>query len=456
MDDWDDDWDDDKEDWDDDMDDCDDDCDVCDDDWDVWVNVEDNQDDDNRDEDDAVLNYIPGFAINVWNLDAYSALFFYNAFTVKEEICNKLIDLAITKTAKFIKPHDYIIALDVYNVVQRLPRTFIRSFFKIYETDPLHYSQLLSSLERGDEREFVNLFHEHYLVLLKEHYSFLRLALSYFDIFSLQSKTLPNMKEYLSNEYDFPYESYSNEMKYIVSECSNMIESFNDHVPEITRVLEISNQSNSDNNEMKLVTQTTPQEETIIRPESILMKLEAEDNDIPSCISGNGIHKRFDVNKLVEYLTSTNKFTDKIFVEKRNISDGFDVKECLTYFFFPYDETIRRRIRENSFNTDFNLKWEGCHLSSLKCLIRLLFNKKKDATAENVIDTSTSDFISREFVSKQDNKSPIWVPVRKVFGKDGKLTVHSGIIAKTTSDETKKIIETEIRAIAKIVFDCKK
>ena len=171
-------------------------------------------------------------------------------------------------------------------------------------------------------------------------------------------------------------------------------------------------------------------------------------------ISHSEINKKYDVNKLVSYLTSTNEHTDIVFVEKDEKDENeYDEKDCLTYFFHPFDETIRRKISEKSFRPDFKLEWKGRHAVSLKCLVRLLLNTKEWHKLEDVFDSTVEDRLSRENVSMQDDKSPIWKPVMKVFGKNA---IYNAGIDKKSSQATIEKNEDEIKAIINIVLACKK
>lgn len=80
-------------------------------------------------------------------------------------------------------------------------------------------------------------------------------------------------------------------------------------------------------------------------------------------------------------------------------------------------------------------------------------NTEKWAEAEDVFDPAMDDRLSQEYVSIQDNKSPIWKPVTEVFGKKA---IYNARIDKEASDKTIKANEKEIKEIINIVFECKK
>lgn len=169
-------------------------------------------------------------------------------------------------------------------------------------------------------------------------------------------------------------------------------------------------------------------------------------------VSIPGINKRFDLKKLVKYLTSKNELSDLVFVESVNNNEQ-DVEDCLTYFFDSYNDEIKNIIKEGTFNKEFKLKWNA-HAASLRLLIRLLLNNKKGATVENVIDLNNkkSSYISDEYVDQLSNDSGIWPNVAYVFGYD-----EDGIRTSTIKDNRNKGMNIEsLRTIAKIVFSCKK
>ena len=174
--------------------------------------------------------------------------------------------------------------------------------------------------------------------------------------------------------------------------------------------------------------------------------------DTTCYLSSDTIHKRFDVSKLVTLLTSKNEFTDKSYVELGE-DNNQSLKDCLTYFFFPDDDIIKNKIENHEFNVKFKLRWKGRHAVSLKCLVRLLSNTKEWKSVKDVYDENADDRLSRENVSMQDDKSPIWKPVTEVFGK--KAISNAGIDEKA-SNKTIETNEREIKEIIKIVFECKK
>ena len=380
-----------------------------------------------------------------YKIDYYTALFFCNVFTSNEEVCTKLVNTALKEIIDYFKPYEHASAMDAYHLAQQLPLNFVRAFFHFYEQDSLRYSQLISSLLYGDAQEFVKLFHETIFEQFKQHYYFLSLALDYFELFSKQSGKLPKVINYLSNEQEFPADYNSSIIAdYMLGYLGDYLQMtlFEEQIPEMPRYFGIdtpdacANGTISQNHEKTNKAGFNP--------------LRSNNKESVCYISHGEINKKYDLKKLVRYLTSINEFIDKILVE--TVNSEIKVEDCLTYFFYPFDENIRSKIREKSFYPDFRLKWGGRHLSSLKALIRLLTNTKEDATVENVFDSSEGDRLSRDYVSLRDDKSRIWKPVEKVFGK----TVYNANINKKASPDTISKNESEIQAIIKIVFACKK
>lgn len=389
---------------------------------------------------------VPKIAAQAHCLDCYTASYFTIVFTENEDFCKMLVDSALNNVIHFFKPYNSSTAMDAYHLAKQLPRNFIRVLFCSYEQDTLRYSHLLSSLEYGDEREFVNLFHDSNFLLFREHYYFLYVALAYYKLYTQQSNVLPDMREYISTEYDYPYYSYSQEIRSIIADYLEKREGIDSNlIPEMSRVLSFNSFNKLDVDQEQSVEEDINQE---------LKKQQVKKKDIVCFVAHAEINKRYDVTKLVEYLTTTNEFTDIIFVE-RGDKDEYDVKDCLKYFFYPYDETIRRKIQEKKFSPDFQLEWKGRHAVSLRCLVRLLLNAntEKWAEAEDVFDPAMDDRLSQEYVSLQDNKSPIWKPVTKVFSKNA---IYNARIEKKASDKTIKANEKEIKEIINIVFACKK
>ena len=397
---------------------------------------------------DICINDEAPIAYKIFYLEYFTAALFQSILSSDEETCSKLINSILNETTHFFKPYDYVTASDAYNMAQQLPRILVRTFFRYYEPDIIRYSQLLSSLLYEDEREFITRFHEGNFRLFSQHYNFLRLALDYFKLFSQQSQILPDISKYISEKYEYPYHDFAICMNRISEDAINMMyRNRSKDLPKMSRDLsEYFTQMNV--NDTELIGHNEQTENGGI---SILVNNKQLSNNQTVCYVSHGeINKKYDVKELVRYLSSINEYIDKILVE--TVNNENNVEDCLTYFFYPYDENIRSKIREKSFNPDFKLKWGGRHLSSLKALIRLLTNTNEDATVENVFDSSEGDCLSRDYVSLRDDKSPIWKPVEKVFGKN----VHNANINKKASPDTISKNESEIQAIINIVFACKK
>ena len=389
----------------------------------------------------------PFVAWNEHRIDWYTAYYFMHVFISNEEICTKLVNKALEELIHYFKPFDCATAMDVYHLAQKLPLNFVRAYFHFYEQDTLRYSQLISSLLYDDAREFVKLFHETIFKQIKEHYYFLRLAFDYFELFSKRSGMIPRIKHYLSKDQGHPVhicKEIGEHMVWYLGDYIEMTKQFKEQIPEIPRYISVEATDTSANS-IELISQIEEQ-----TSKAGINPLLLNNKESVCYISHGEINKKYDLKKLVRHLTSINESIDKILVETINSENK--VEDCLTYFFYPFDESIRSKIREKSFNPDFRLEWGGRHLSSLKALIRLLTNTKEDATVDNVFDRSEGDRLSRDHVSLRDDKSPIWKPVEKVFGK----TVYNANINKKASPDTISKNESEIQAIIKIVFACKK
>ncbi len=152
--------------------------------------------------------------------------------------------------------------------------------------------------------------------------------------------------------------------------------------------------------------------------------------------------KRFDIDKLVELLTTEDDLNDnKVFVTLVETDlAGIDVFDSLKYFF-----GVPLGYRS------YTLKWNGRNRVSLKFLIRLLGTMRDELTEENVIDTYKYDGIS-DLV--ETGKEPNWGPVAKVFNYKSIDSLQSADIG--VEDDVKQRNLEEMRTIAKIVFACKK
>jgi len=341
------------------------------------------------------------------------------------EICYEYIEATYGLIEQFVVPKKIIDASEVFRLSKYLPKTFCYSFFTFCGSSKWA-SNLISSLNNDDQSSFISTFFEGEVDKFTRQYaSILYLANEYNKL------ELPSLKKYI--DFDEDGVSISNDMlmKLKAIDAVQEIRSRNIHSKDSSNKTFVSKPIINEIN--------TPQK----------TKIEIERN---CYVSIRFINKRFDLKKLVKYLTSKNELSDLVFVESVNNNEQ-DVEDCLTYFFDSYNDEIKNKIKEGTFNKEFKLKWNA-HAASLRLLIRLLLNNKKGATVENVIDLNNkkSSYISDEYVDLLSNESGIWPNVAYVFGYD-----EDGIRTSTIKDNGKKGMNIEsLRTIAKIVFSCKK
>lgn len=393
----------------------------------------------------------PPQAKKEWLLSLNSHLFFWLVLTSDDSM--NLVSKFFSFKRNIFKPCHPVIATDIYKMTLQLPLDFIKAFFYSFEQDAVRYSKIITSIEHKQEKEFIAAFHECDIESFCNHYhSFLKLALAFFKVYSLESTILPIISEYI--DYDSKY------LPLLVSLVNEVLHKSLETDIEIpnTRLL---NMEELVEKYRELLPVSSPAEvvspNDVVKPEEKNQKGKRQVTKDTTCyLPSDSIHKRFDVSKLVTLLTSKNEFADKSYVELGE-NNNQSLKDCLTYFLFPDDKNIKNKIENHEFNVKFKLRWKGRHAVSLRCLVRLLLNAdiKKWANALDVFDSSgeEDDRLSREYVSVQDDKSPIWKPVTEVFGKKA---IYNAGIDKEASDKTIKANEKEIREIINIVFECKK
>lgn len=389
----------------------------------------------------------PPQAKKEWLLSLNTHLFFWLVLTSDDSM--ELVDRFFSFKGNFFKPCHPVIATDIYKIALQLPLDFIKALFYNFEHDAVRYSQIISSIEHKQEKEFLASFHECDIESFGNHYhSFLKLALAFFKVYSLESTILPIISEYIDSDSKY--------LAFLVSLVNDVLYKSLETDIELpnTRIL---NMEDLMEKYRELLPVSSPAE--VISPNDVVKTEEKKPKgkkqvtkDTTCYLSSDTIHKRFDVSKLVTLLTSKNEFTDKSYVELGE-DNTQSLKDCLTYFFFPDDDIIKNKIENHEFNVKFKLRWKGRHAVSLRCLVRLLSNTKEWKSVEDVYDESEDDRLSRENVSMQDDKSPIWKPVTAVFGK--KAIYNAGIDKKASTDTITKN-ETEIKEIISIVLACKK
>lgn len=403
-----------------------------------------------------------------WLLSVNLNSFYFQILISMNELendCSELIHNAFAKTGNYYKPYTPVIATDLYGIVKQLPSSFIKAFWRSIETDVTRLSQIISSLETNQKNEFVKLFHGcDTKVFGERYYSFLLLALEFFRVFTLESTLLPRINKYIDCTHkcvgafcslvnDFLFSSISEPVKPFQTEILEFDDTFYKRLENLS-FCSSEVYTESQNNELK--TEIKYDKSATFECYGDSKEKKQVSKDIPCYLLSDTIHKRFDVSKLVTLLTSKNEFADKSYVELGE-DNNQSLKDCLTYFLFPDDKNIKNKIENHEFNVKFKLRWKGRHAVSLRCLVRLLLNAdiKKWAKALDVFDLSgkEDDRLSREYVSVQDDKSPIWKPVTEVFGKKA---IYNAGIDKEASDKTIKANEKEIKEIINIVFACKK
>lgn len=155
--------------------------------------------------------------------------------------------------------------------------------------------------------------------------------------------------------------------------------------------------------------------------------------------------QNIDIDKLIRLLTEKdelNKFQP--FITVLESTDNVNVATCLKHFLDTPSNTP----------LSFRLKWNGHTKASLKFLIRLLKNTKKEASRLNVIDVSNREGISPKFVSKWTGSGELWTPVCEVFGGSPDYMMSVGLGKE--GSPAREINLEQYNTIADIYFACKK
>lgn len=155
--------------------------------------------------------------------------------------------------------------------------------------------------------------------------------------------------------------------------------------------------------------------------------------------------QNIDIDKLIRLLTEKdelNKFQP--FITVLESTDNVNVATCLKHFLDTPSNTP----------LSFRLKWNGHTKASLKFLIRLLKNTKKEASRLNVIDVSNREGISPKFVSKWTGSGELWTPVCEVFGGSPDYMMSVGLGKE--GSRVREINLEQYNTIADIYFECKK
>lgn len=168
-------------------------------------------------------------------------------------------------------------------------------------------------------------------------------------------------------------------------------------------------------------------------------KIKKEQDNIKCSIDTPYI-SQFDVEKLVELLTTSNEYADRAFVTI--VSRGtHDVQTCLKYFF----NSGLAEFIECKDTLQFKLKWRRKNIVGLKLLIKLLVSKFIDK--DEVIDVNKYDGISDKL--NNQNSFEFWPPVINVF--DCKTIKNAKLGEGRSRDNYIKDLET----IVEIVYACK-
>ena len=135
-----------------------------------------------------------------WLLNVNTNLFFWLALMTSKDSL-ELVNKAFSQIGDYFKPCNPVIATDVYRIALQLPIDFTKAFFNSFEPDAVRYSEIISSIESNQEKEFLACFHECDIESFGNHYySFIKLALSFFMVYSGQSIALPHISDYI--DYD--------------------------------------------------------------------------------------------------------------------------------------------------------------------------------------------------------------------------------------------------------------
>jgi hypothetical protein len=155
--------------------------------------------------------------------------------------------------------------------------------------------------------------------------------------------------------------------------------------------------------------------------------------------------QNLDIDKLIRLLTEKDELNKyQPFITILESTDNVNVATCLKHFLDTPSNTP----------LSFRLKWNGHTKASLKFLIRLLKNTKKEASRLNVIDVSNREGISPKFVSKWTGSGELWTPVCEVFGGSPDYMMSVGLGKE--GSKARKINLEQYNTIADIYFACKK
>ena len=155
--------------------------------------------------------------------------------------------------------------------------------------------------------------------------------------------------------------------------------------------------------------------------------------------------QNIETDKLIRLLTEKDELNKyQPFITILESTDNVDVATCLRHFL----------VTPSTSPLSFRLKWNGHTKASLKFLIRLLMNTKKEASRSNVIDISNREGISPEFVSGWNGSGELWAPVCEVFGGSTGYMMSVGLGEE--GSKARKINLEQYNTIADIYFECKK
>ena len=144
----------------------------------------------------------------------------------------------------------------------------------------------------------------------------------------------------------------------------------------------------------------------------------------------------------VDKKTLIERLVDEDWITPYDTESKEDIKKHLSYFF--YDENSPQDV-----SPDYKLRWNK-HSSALNLLIRLLFNRNRNAAErKNVVNEEGG--INYENIDSLDGKT--WPSVEKVWVGAPKMRYASTFSKEGSEKHNEKVADLE--KIANLYFDCK-